>query len=90
MGETANIDLNLLAYLEGFITRERKERFLQVLANRTRYLTVALEDVYQLHNTSAVIRSCDVFGIQEAHLIQGRFGNRLDKNRTLFLDKHNF
>ncbi len=80
MRETANIDLNLLAYLEGFITKERKERFLQVLANRTRYLTVALEDVYQLHNASAVIRSCDVFGVQEAHLIEGRFGNRLDKN----------
>ena len=80
MGETTNIDLNLLAYLEGFITEERKDRFLQVLANRTRYLTVALEDVYQLHNASAVIRSCDVFGVQEAHLIEGRFGNRLDKN----------
>jgi tRNA (guanosine-2'-O-)-methyltransferase len=80
MGETANIDLKLLAYLEGFITPERKQRFLQVLAKRTRYLTVALEDVYQLHNASAVIRSCDIFGIQEAHLIEGRYGNRLDKN----------
>ena len=80
MGETTNIDLALLAHLEGFITAERKERFLQVLANRTKYLTVALEDVYQLHNASAVIRSCDVFGIQQAHLIEGRFGNRLDKN----------
>ena len=80
MGETTNIDLELLAHLEGFITAERKERFLQVLANRTKYLTVALEDVYQLHNASAVIRSCDVFGIQQAHLIEGRFGNRLDKN----------
>ncbi|MEJ2585071.1 MAG: RNA methyltransferase [Robiginitalea sp.] len=79
MGEPANIDLDLLAHLEGFITPERKERFLQVLSHRTRYLTVALEDVYQLHNASAVIRSCDVFGIQEAHLIEGRFGNRLDK-----------
>lgn len=80
MRETTNSDLDLLAYLEGFITPERKERFLQVLSTRTRYLTVALEDVYQLHNASAVIRSCDVFGIQEAHLVEGRFGNRLDKN----------
>ena len=80
MGETTNIDPGLLAHLEGFITEERKARFLQVLAHRTKYLTVALEDVYQLHNASAVIRSCDVFGIQEAHLIEGRYGNRLDKN----------
>ena len=79
MGKPTNSDLELLAYLEGYITAERKERFLQVLANRTKYLTVALEDVYQLHNASAVIRSCDVFGIQEAHLVEGRFGNRLDK-----------
>ena len=33
-----------------------------------------------MHNTSALIRSCEVFGIQEAHLIEGRFGKRLDKN----------
>lgn len=80
MDGTANTDLDLLAYLEGFITPERKARFMEVLQNRTRYLTVALEDVYQLHNTSAVIRSCDVFGLQEAHLIEGRHGHRLDKN----------
>ncbi len=80
MGGTANIDQDLLAYLEGFITPERRERFLQVLSNRTRFLTVALEDVYQLHNASAVIRSCEVFGIQDAHLIEGRYGRRLDKN----------
>lgn len=70
----------LLNYLEDFITPERKDRFLQVLENRTKFLTVAMEDVFQLHNTSAVIRSCEVFGIQEAHVIEGRFGNRLDKN----------
>ncbi len=80
MDGTANTDLGLLAYLEGFITPERKARFMEVLHSRTRFLTVALEDVYQLHNTSAVIRSCDVFGVQEAHLIEGRHGHRLDKN----------
>lgn len=59
---------------------ERTERFKEVLALRTRYLTVVMEDVFQLHNTSAVIRSCDVFGIQDLHLIQGKYGERLDKN----------
>ena len=94
MRETTNTDLDLLAYLEGFITPERKERFLQVLSSRTRYLTVALEDVYQLHNTSAVIRSCDVFGIQEDHLVEGRFGNRLDKKIAMgaqrWVDLHRY
>ena len=74
------IDYELLNYLEGFISAERKNRFEQVLANRTKYITIAVEDVYQMHNTSAVIRSCDVFGIQEAHLIESRYGKRLDKN----------
>ncbi|MFD0797741.1 TrmH family RNA methyltransferase [Maribacter chungangensis] len=73
-------EAKLLDYLEDFISEERRERFISVLANRTKFITVALEDVFQMHNTSAVIRSCDVFGIQEAHLIQNRNANELDKN----------
>lgn len=80
MKRISTIDCDLLEYLETRITPERKARFLEILALRTRFLTVALEDVYQMHNASAVIRSCDAFGIQEAHLIEGRFGQRLDKN----------
>lgn len=73
-------DLQLLNYLEDFITPERKERFEEILEERTKFITVAIEDVFQLHNTSAVIRSCEVFGVQTAHLIEDKFGNRLDKN----------
>jgi len=73
-------DVELLEYLEGFISERRKERYKQILGARTNYITVAIEDVYQLHNTSAVIRSCEVFGVQQAHVVEGRFGNRLDKN----------
>ncbi len=74
------VDLQLLAYLEEFISVERKERFFKVLEERTKFITVAIEDVFQLHNTSAVIRSCEVFGIQNAHVIENRFGERIDKN----------
>tara|TARA_R110002051_G_scaffold219146_1_gene282985 strand:+ start:2959 stop:3615 length:657 start_codon:yes stop_codon:yes gene_type:complete len=74
------IDLRLLNYLEGFITEERKKRFLEVLKERTKQLTVAVEDVYQMHNASAVVRSCDIFGIQEAHIIESKYGKRLDKD----------
>lgn len=72
------IDLKLLKYLEEFITEERKERFLQILEERTYKITVAIEDVFQMHNTSAVIRSCDIFGIQSAHLIERKYGDQLD------------
>lgn len=87
-------DHDLLLYLEGFISEERKERFLEVLAKRTRFLTVAIEDVYQLHNTSAVIRSCDAFGIQDVHVVENRFGKRLDKNIAMgaeqWVDVHRY
>ena len=63
------IDFELLNYLEEFLTEKRKARFIAVLKERTKQITVAIEDVYQMHNTSAVVRSCDIFGIQEAHLI---------------------
>ncbi|WP_222984452.1 TrmH family RNA methyltransferase [Flagellimonas meishanensis] len=71
---------DLLAYLEGYLTEERKQRFLEVLQYRTKFLTVAIEDVFQMHNTSAIVRSCDAFGIQEVHVVEDRFGKRLDKN----------
>lgn len=68
----------LLTYLENFITETRKNRFTEILMNRTNHFTVAIEDVFQMHNTSAVIRSCEVFGVQQAHLIEERYGKRLD------------
>lgn len=74
------VDRQILEYLENFISQERKQRFLDVLEVSTKYLTVAIEDVFQLHNTSAVIRSCESFGIQEAHVMEGRHGKRLDKD----------
>jgi len=64
------IDKALLEHLEGYLTERRKELFSKVLASRTRHFTVAVEDVYQLHNTSAVLRSCDVFGVQDVHVVE--------------------
>ena len=72
-------DQDLLRYLESFLTSRRKERFDRVLAQRTKHFTVATEDVYQLHNTSAVIRSCDVFGVQEVHVVEELNTKRIDR-----------
>lgn len=71
-------DLKFLEYLEGFLTDSRKEKFLKILENRTNHFTIAMEDVYQLHNTSAVMRSCEVFGIQELNVVEQKFGKRID------------
>ncbi len=78
---------DLLSYLEHFISIERQERFKEILSQRTKMITVAIEDVYQMHNTSAVIRSCESFGVQDAHVIEGRFGKRLDKNIAMGAQK---
>jgi tRNA (guanosine-2'-O-)-methyltransferase len=43
-----------------------------IIANRTKYITVVLEDIYQPHNASAVLRTCDCFGIQDVHIIENR------------------
>tara|TARA_B100000809_G_scaffold261594_1_gene310796 strand:- start:784 stop:1440 length:657 start_codon:yes stop_codon:yes gene_type:complete len=72
------IDIKLLQHLEGFLTEHRIAKFAKVLSQRTKHFTVATEDVYQLHNTSAVMRSCDVFGIQELHIIEEQNSKDID------------
>ena len=60
----------LFEFLYSFVTEERKQRINDVIDQRTDYLTVVLEDLYQPHNASAVIRSCDCFGVQSMHVIE--------------------
>ncbi|MFP2996530.1 RNA methyltransferase [Spongiivirga sp. MCCC 1A20706] len=81
------IDENLLHYLEGFLTERRRDLFTKVLANRTRHFTIAVEDVYQLHNTSAVLRSCDVFGIQDCHVIEEVNSRKMDREIAMGAQK---
>jgi tRNA (guanosine-2'-O-)-methyltransferase len=81
------IDLELLEHLETYLTESRKERFAKVLSQRTKHFTVATEDVYQLHNTSAVIRSCDVFGIQEVHIVEELNSKSIDREIAMGAQK---
>ena len=62
----------LITYLSQFVTLARWEKFLSVLQQRTRYITIVLEDIYQPHNASAVLRSCDSFGVQDVHIIENK------------------
>lgn len=77
MNEKLN-SVEYLNFLEDFLTDNRKDKFLQVLNFRTKHFTVAIEDVFQMHNTSAVMRSCDVFGIQELHVVEQKYGKSID------------
>ncbi|MEZ7993021.1 MAG: RNA methyltransferase [Flavobacteriaceae bacterium] len=74
------IDTNLLTYLEGFVTEKRKDLFKKILQDRTRHFTVVLEDIYQQHNASAVIRSCDIFGIQDVHVIENKYSSKVSRH----------
>lgn len=73
------IKLQLIQYLRQFATEDRWQRINKVIDKRTRYLSVILEDIYQPHNASAVLRSCDCFGIQDMHIIENK--NEFDPNK---------
>lgn len=61
---------DLISHLSGFVTENRLDLFHRILSERTRYITVLLEDIYQSHNASAVMRTCDCTGIQDVHIVE--------------------
>ncbi len=69
--------------LQNFITVERFSKFQQIIQDRTRYLTVVLEDIYQSHNASAVLRSCELLGVQDVHIIENK--NKYEVNPDVAL-----
>lgn len=73
----------LIDYLSGFVSEKRFDLFKKIVEKRTRYLTVVLEDIYQPHNASAVLRTCDCFGIQDVHIIEN--SNKYDVNPDVAL-----
>jgi len=62
----------LINFLSGFILERRVSQIRKILKERTRYITVVLEDIYQSQNASAVLRTCECLGIQDVHYIEGR------------------
>ncbi|MDQ7052322.1 MAG: TrmH family RNA methyltransferase [candidate division KSB1 bacterium] len=69
---TPDVKAALYDYLSGFATENKRRKIEQVLDHRTRYVTVVLEDIYQPQNASAVVRSCDCFGVQDLYVIENR------------------
>jgi len=79
---------DLITFLSQYVTPQRLATMDQVLENRTRYITIALEDIYQSHNTSAVLRTCECFGIQDVHIIENR--NTYNLNPDVALGSSNW
>ncbi|MBW6535450.1 MAG: RNA methyltransferase [Mariniphaga sp.] len=85
----------LINHLSQFVTEERLKLFEKVLENRTTYITLVLEDIFQPQNASAVLRTCDCFGIQHIHIIENRNEFTVDRevamgaSKWLSLHKYN-
>lgn len=70
----------LLDAFYAMIPETKKVMFDRIAALRTRHLTVVLENIYQEHNASAVMRSCESFGIQELHVVESKNEYRLQRD----------
>ncbi|MBN2263775.1 MAG: RNA methyltransferase [Prolixibacteraceae bacterium] len=88
-------DKALIEYLSTYVTPERFDLFNKIVDQRTNYIAVVLEDIYQSQNASAVLRTCDCFGVQNVHVIENR--NTFDVNpevslgssKWLSIERHN-
>ena len=77
----------LLVKLQPFISEDRIQKFDLILANRTRHFTVAVENIFQSHNASAVMRNCDCFGVQDLHVIANDNQYELSKHVAMGAEK---
>ena len=73
----------LIEYLSQFAHENRVELFNEKIQQRTNHVTLILEDIYQAQNTSAAIRTCDCFGIQNVHVIENTNEFNVYKDITL-------
>ena len=67
------------------ISEKRLNRFKEVASRRQTDLTVILENVHDLHNIGAVLRSCDAVGIDEIFIIDTDprlLGRKLSDNKS--------
>jgi tRNA (guanosine-2'-O-)-methyltransferase len=77
----------------GYLGPERRARIDEVVANRTRTLTVVMEAFCDPQNVNAVLRTCEAFGIQELHAVEGPMkpydrNKRISQNADKWLDVH--
>jgi len=78
------------------MTPERRERLLSVLRKRQPDLTVVLENVFDPHNISAVMRTCDAVGIQELYVLTNKipkhkkWGARSSSSAAKWLTVHQY
>ena len=65
--------------LSPVVTEERLQRITDVVRGRTDDLVLVLDSISDPHNSSAVLRSADAFGVQTVHAIVGAHGFRASR-----------
>lgn len=83
MPQNTRSDPEFIEFLSQFVTDHKLALFDRIVRERTRHLTVVLEDLYQPQNASACLRSCDCFGIQDVHVIENRHEFRVNRDVAL-------
>jgi tRNA (guanosine-2'-O-)-methyltransferase len=64
------MDQRLYDILSEHLTARKRALFDEIVQNRTRYVTLVMEDLYQAQNTSAIQRSAESWGIQDLYVIE--------------------
>lgn len=78
------------------MTPQRKERLLAALSKRQPGLTVVMENVFDPHNISAVMRTCDAVGIQDIYILNTlipshkKWGKKSSSGVSKWLTIHQF
>ena len=67
-----SVNKPLLEFLLQFVSDHKKELMEKILDNRTRKLTLVMEDIFQSQNASAMVRTCECFGVQDIHILESR------------------
>ncbi len=78
---------DLIASLKEYISEERFKKIEMISANRTNHVTIAVENLYQSHNMSAVLRTAECLGIQNVHIIENSFQYQINKEVSMGSDK---
>jgi tRNA (guanosine-2'-O-)-methyltransferase len=78
------------------MTEQRREKIETVLSKRQSSITIVLENVFDPHNISAVMRSCDAVGITEIYVLNTKiplhkkWGARSSSSAAKWLVVHQF
>ena len=78
-----NLDEHVYAELVQLVSEQRRELFDEIAAQRTDYINVVIENLHKEHNASAVLRTCDCYGIKKLHVIENENQYKVNKDIAL-------